>query len=217
MTLAYETATHVCSVAFQNAHGERFEQRSTERGKHSEHVFLFTRSLMEEHGFSISDVTRVLVSNGPGSYTGLRIAASAVKGLLFGLDIPLYAGNTLASIGVGARPHHTEHTVHAILDARRTHVYHQAFDTREGLSSLSEPAITEITEFERQVSEGDVIAGTGLNRLNSHLLPAHTAIGEESISAVHLFDLPSVFLTKTSPEAFDATYITTGQVNNSPS
>ena len=217
MILAYETATNICSVAYENPDGERFELRSTERGAHSENVFLFTQQLMEEHRFSISDIKRVLVSNGPGSYTGLRIAASAIKGLLFGFEIPLFACNTLASIGIAGSKQYASITIHAILDARRTHLYHQAFKKNERFSSISEPSIIEISDFEAKVTDGDVIAGTGINRLSTSLQSAHFTLKEESISALHLFDLPEPFCIKTSPEALDATYITSGQVNNSPS
>ena len=79
MILAYETSTQVCSVAFLNNEGEIFQKRITGRSVHSDHVFLFTEELINEHAFNIGDLEAVLVSNGPGSYTGLRIAASAIK------------------------------------------------------------------------------------------------------------------------------------------
>src|SRR5699024_2547399 len=90
MLLALETATNVCSVAFCNEEGDVFEKRIDKRGSHSEQVFLFIEELMNEHDFKIEDLEAVLVSEGPGSYTGLRIGASAVKGLLFQSGVTLY-------------------------------------------------------------------------------------------------------------------------------
>ncbi len=83
MILALETATNVCSVVFRDDDGLMHEKRIEKRGTHSEQLFLFIEDLMDEHGFFISALEAVLVSEGPGSYTGLRISASAVKGLLF--------------------------------------------------------------------------------------------------------------------------------------
>ena len=125
MILAYETSTNICSVAFQNAEGEVFEKRIQGRSVHSDNLFLFTQQLTKEHDFKIEDLDAVLVSNGPGSYTGLRIAASAIKGIVFGKDVNLFACNTLASFAMAKE--NNSRAIHSIIDARRTHVYHQAF------------------------------------------------------------------------------------------
>ena len=53
MILAIETATDVCSVAYQNDEGKTFEKRVETRGSHSEKLFLFIRDLMDKHRFSI--------------------------------------------------------------------------------------------------------------------------------------------------------------------
>lgn len=85
MILAYETSTDVCSVAFQNEEGAIFEKRIQGRSVHSDSLFLFTQEIMKEHNLSIDQIEHVLVSIGPGSYTGLRIAASAIKGIFFSI------------------------------------------------------------------------------------------------------------------------------------
>jgi tRNA threonylcarbamoyl adenosine modification protein YeaZ len=72
MILAIETATNICSVCFQDNEGKVFEKRTERKGSHSELLFLFIRELMTEYSFKMSDLDSVLVSTGPGSYTGLR-------------------------------------------------------------------------------------------------------------------------------------------------
>jgi tRNA threonylcarbamoyl adenosine modification protein YeaZ len=121
--LAIETATNICSVCFQDETGEVHEKRTERKGSHSELLFLFVKELKTEHSFEFSDLDAVLVSTGPGSYTGLRIAASAVKGMFFGLDVAIYAGNTLAGFAQSLE----KGTVHAVINARRKHLYHQQF------------------------------------------------------------------------------------------
>lgn len=130
MILAFETATNICSVSFQDDGGEIHEKRTERKGSHSELLFLYVRELMKEHDFSIADLDAALVSTGPGSYTGLRIAASAVKGMLFGLNVDVYAGNTLAGFAQSAG----EGTVHAVINARRKHLYHQKFEVGKAYS-----------------------------------------------------------------------------------
>ena len=97
------------------------EKKIQGRSVHSDNLFLFTKELMDEQDFKIAELNAVLVSNGPGSYTGLRIAASALKGILFGTDVKLYAVNTLASFAMNTEAEKGD-TVHSIIDARRTHL-----------------------------------------------------------------------------------------------
>ena len=218
MILAYETATNICSVSFQDGDGNITEKRIQGRGVHSDHVFLFTQEFMREHEFKIADLDAVLVSNGPGSYTGLRIAASALKGLLFGTEVPLFAANTLASFAMEAGP--SDKTIHTIIDARRTHVYYQAFELGDKLIKKSELGIVEITEFQKKIAPGDCIIGTGISRLDQELLKDIKTFGEEKIRAnslLKLFTLPNSgeYCIKTNPEELNPNYISAGQVNNS--
>ena len=100
--LSVETATPVCSVALRLPDGTLYEERAEGKGGHSELTFVFIRKLLDDAGICVRDLGAVLVSGGPGSYTGLRIGGSAVKGLLFQSGVPLYAYNTLAGIALGA-------------------------------------------------------------------------------------------------------------------
>lgn len=220
MILAYETSTNICSVSLQDREGNITERRIQGRSVHSDNVFLFTKTLMDDHNFSVADLDAVLVSNGPGSYTGLRIAASAIKGLLFGLDIPLFASNTLASFAIEADQQ--EGTIHAIIDARRTHVYHQSFELGKKLISTSEAKIVDISDLEDQIKPGDFIIGTGTERLNKKRLANIRVLDERNITAnslLKLYKLPNFkeFCIKTKPEELDPNYISSSQVNNSKS
>lgn len=220
MILAFETATDVCSVAFQANSGELFEKRIQGRSVHSDNVFLFTKELMSEHEFKISDLDAVLVSNGPGSYTGLRIAASAIKGMLFGLNVELYEVNTLAGFAQAVAARAEISKIHAIIDARRTHVYQQSFRMGDGLVQHSETVLKEISDFEEEIKEGDYVVGTGINRLSEQILEKVITYSFEHISASNLIELftnkpNSSFFKETTPEALNPSYISNSQVNNS--
>ncbi|HKK46401.1 MAG TPA: tRNA (adenosine(37)-N6)-threonylcarbamoyltransferase complex dimerization subunit type 1 TsaB [Balneolaceae bacterium] len=217
MILAIETATNVCSVALKAGDGKVVEKRVAKRGSHSEKLFLFIEELMDERGFTISDLDAVLISEGPGSYTGLRIGASAVKGLLFETTVPLYGINTLASFAMQAV---TElpmtKRIHSIVDARRVHVYHQQFRHNDGLTAVGEVEVIPIKEFETLIGEGDIIIGTGLKRLNKDILNKAHTFGLESITAKSLLNLfedgLTAFYQRVDPETFDPKYYTSNQV-----
>lgn len=221
MILALETATNVCSVAFCDENGTIHELHEEQRGSHSEKLFLFIEELQSEHQFSIADLDAVLVSQGPGSYTGLRISASAVKGLLFQTEVPLFGVNTLASFAMQAmREHPAVENIHSIIDARRVHVYHQHF-TATPLESDDKVSVIPIKELEKKVQCYDVIIGTGLERLDEEVRKKAITYGSEAITAKSLIYLYKgglykdglrAFYQKHDPESFEPRYYTSNQV-----
>jgi tRNA threonylcarbamoyl adenosine modification protein YeaZ len=215
MILAIETSTHICSVAYQNKYGDIFEKRTEQKGTHSESLFLFIRKLMEDHDFRIKDLDVVLVSSGPGSYTGLRIAASAIKGILFGLDVKIYAGNTLAGFAQSA----DNGTVHAVINARRNHLYHQKFEKEGRLTPITESQILELMEINKLLEENDQIIGTGIERIDEERRAVLSILEEPKISAnnlIHLFNSNSKegFFQQTTAEELESNYLSSSQVNN---
>jgi tRNA threonylcarbamoyladenosine biosynthesis protein TsaB len=72
-----------------------------EPGAHAEKLVLLVDEVFEKAGLIFGDLDAVAVSQGPGSYTGLRIGVSTAKGIAYGLDIPLIGINTLQAMASG--------------------------------------------------------------------------------------------------------------------
>jgi tRNA threonylcarbamoyladenosine biosynthesis protein TsaB len=93
---------------------------------HAEKLHVFIEEVIAEAGISVQDLAAVAVSQGPGSYTGLRIGVSAAKGLCFALNIPLIAIDTLQTLASQAQV--TDGKIIPMLDARRMEVYSEVFN-----------------------------------------------------------------------------------------
>ena len=234
--LALETTTSICSVALKLNGAENPEElKSSERSHHSENLFRFTCKLLEQNDLSIKELDAVVVSSGPGSYTGLRIAASGVKGLLFDTGVPLYAVNTLAGFAVGGlkqsqnnkgEDKSTINHLHSVLDARRKHLYHQFFIySVNELTGKTTPEITPIKEIETMLEAGDMIVGTGIKRLDGSILEQVIVEDETTISAMSLLkihekaiiqDRPNwkPFIKKVSPVDFEPDYLAETQTRS---
>lgn len=217
--LAIETATPICSVAMSTADGVIKEEKIKGTSVHSDNTFLFIQKLMDEHSINIEDLDAVLFSHGPGSYTGLRIGASAIKGLLFNQNVPLYSLSSLTSF---ASPYLIKEpqTVHAVIDARREHLYYQKIaKTSETELKIGEEKVLKITDIESNIKRGDIVTGTGLHRLTSPYKTVETWIGEENISAKNLIfawndsTLRSLFKGR-DVELFEPEYLTMSQLNS---
>lgn len=218
--IAIETATHICSVAL-SVGDKVFEKKDEGQGVHSAKLFVFVDQLLKENNLGISDLSGILLGGGPGSYTGLRIGAAGVKGLLFGSDVPLYTIGTLDSFAFAALLNYSEaQTVHAVIDARREHLYHLCIKKGESIKQ-NKAKIRAISEIEKTLNPGDVIVGTGIERISNEYIQKCIIGADSDISALNLIKLwqqtnRTKMFTKGSPEAFEPEYLTMNQVNNNP-
>ncbi len=218
MILAIETSTPVCSVALGKP-GSVIEKRIEGRGVHSERTFVFINELLERHNLRINGLEAVLFSNGPGSYTGLRIGAAAIKGLLFGQNVPLFTLSSLVSFSA-VKISQQGSTVHAVIDARRQHLYHQKVELAEsGELAISEPVVKELADLAAEIKPGESIVGTGWERLQLQNADKVEKAGTEAISAKNLIHAwnNSAFkalFTEQNVESFEPDYLTMAQINN---
>lgn len=179
--LSFETATPVCSVALLQPDGTIIHRHAKGNGVHSELIFVFTNELLVEAGLAVDDLGGVIVSAGPGSYTGLRVAASAVKGLLFMTEIPLYAYHTLGGFALGALQDNRFGTADTVMDARRNHLYHQIWKLDDdGIRPESEVTLMELEAIQELRNSGRLVVGTGLERLEAGIHPDKKVISGNS-------------------------------------
>lgn len=103
MWLAFDTSTGLGSVALGPPGGEPAARRLLRRqGAHAAALVPAIRELLEAAGVARGAIEAVVVGAGPGSFTGLRVAAATAKGLVRGLDVPLRAVSSLAAGAVTA-------------------------------------------------------------------------------------------------------------------
>ncbi len=221
MILAIETSTLVCSVAIGRGLRPSVEKRIEGRGVHSERTFTFIRELLERNKIGVEDLDAVLFSSGPGSYTGLRIGAAAIKGLLFQRNVPLFTLPTLIAFSVPLLDNISTR-VHSVIDARREHLYHQKIESDSSKKiTITKPAVKKITRLEEEIIRGDVVVGTGWNRINVEFKDDVTWLGSEAISAKNLIlgwnrpEIKELFEQK-NPVEFEPDYLSMSQINNSP-
>ncbi|MGX7667155.1 tRNA (adenosine(37)-N6)-threonylcarbamoyltransferase complex dimerization subunit type 1 TsaB [Flavobacterium pedocola] len=125
--LNIETATKNCSVSIANEGKTVVCLEVADEGySHAEKLHVFFEEALQKAGITFQELKAVAVSQGPGSYTGLRIGVSAAKGLSYSLNIPLIATDTLEAL---SRKITVENgTIIPMIDARRMEVFTALFD-----------------------------------------------------------------------------------------
>ena len=151
--LNIETATKNCSVAIAQDGKTLLCKQIAESGySHAEKLHVFIEELLLELHLHYKDLNAIAVSQGPGSYTGLRIGISAAKGLCYALNIPLIAIDTLEVLARQLQV--SEGYIVPMIDARRMEVYSAIFDAK--YQKVRETQAEIITEDSFATLEGTV-------------------------------------------------------------
>lgn len=116
--LAFDTATDCCSAALWQD-GEILLRSALQPRAHAALLLPMIDDLLAEAGLRRSQLDAVAFGRGPGSFTGLRIAAGAAQGIAWGLDLPVAPVSSLAALAEGV----PQPRVLALLDARLGEVY----------------------------------------------------------------------------------------------
>jgi tRNA threonylcarbamoyladenosine biosynthesis protein TsaB len=166
--LALETSSTICSVAlYQNEQLLGVSELRIEKS-HSSHITVLINQLLQNCQISLSELSAVALSGGPGSYTGLRIGSATAKGLCFSLDIPLIEVSTLEAIAAAAinfTPNAAKYLFCPMIDARRQEVY--TYLTNHNLELLSPvtPLILHQDAFKEELLNNKIIfCGNGASK-----------------------------------------------------
>ena len=122
--LCIETATEICSVCL-SIDGEAVALAETDKGfSHASTLTILIQKCLEEANLTLDNLDAVALSQGPGSYTGLRIGVSVAKGICYALNKPMIAIDTLEALAWAcAKEEKQEAHYCPMIDARRMEVY----------------------------------------------------------------------------------------------
>ena len=120
--LAIETATPACSAAL-SIDGEVMERDALAPRQHAALMLPMIESLLLEAGLSVDQLDAVAFGRGPGSFTGVRIAAGIVQGIAYAAGLPVVPVSTLAALALGGMREANMTHVIAAMDARKSEVY----------------------------------------------------------------------------------------------
>lgn len=162
ITLAFDSVAKIASVALCD--GERvLAEYSIDNGMtQSELLLPMAESILSSVGLSFSDVGLYACTTGPGSFTGVRIGVSLIKGLAFGKGVPCVSVSSLESLAENAAG--LRGVIVPVMDARRSQVYTAIFESDgENLTRVSEDMALPLTELSELLKkyEGTPIYLTG--------------------------------------------------------
>ncbi len=146
LILAIDTALDACAAAVLDTETARLiaqESQTMKRG-HAEALMPLIGRVIAQSGIGFETLDRIAVTTGPGSFTGLRVALSAARGLGLAAGKPVVGVTTLTAYAAPVVSRNDEHPVVAAIDARHDQVYLQVVSGDGG--SLMRPQVAGIEE-----------------------------------------------------------------------
>lgn len=166
--LNIETATKNCSVALANE-GKTIacKEIAEQNFSHAEKLHVFIEELLAENNLQFSDLNAIAVSQGPGSYTGLRIGVSSAKGLCYALNIPMIAIDTLQLLAKQIQIE--DGIIIPMIDARRMEVFSAFYDKNHNQIRNTQAEIIDETSYQ-EITETIHLVGDGTEKFKNTLI-----------------------------------------------
>ncbi len=176
--LAIDASSEQCSVAVSSDGKTESETCDTPKS-HARVILLMVDKLLAAARLSLPDLDAVLVSLGPGSFTGIRICLSIAQGLAYGAQLPLLGASSLEVLAktLSLKAQQPGELLVPCLDARMNEIYWAVYRCREGkLLPVSAPRVTEPAALSHYLGLNAPYIGAGhgwlLESLSSHVIDA---------------------------------------------
>ena len=165
--LNIETATKNCSVALAKE-GKTIacKEIAEQNFSHAEKLHVFIEELLAENNLQFSDLNAIAVSQGPGSYTGLRIGVSSAKGFCYAMNIPMIAVDTLQLLAKQIQIE--DGIIIPMIDARRMEVFTAIYDKNYTQIRNTQAEIIDETSYQ-EISKKIHLVGDGTEKFKNTL------------------------------------------------
>ena len=194
--LAVDSSALTATVAVLKDGEIKGEMSFTTALTHSETIMPMVDEVLHKSGLTINDIDLFACSEGPGSFTGLRIGIGTVKGLAYGLGKKVCGISTLESLAYNIS--YTDMLIAPIMDARRGQVYNALYKYEDGkLVTVCEPMALSVEELCAEIDEKVIFVGDGVK---VHKNKIAELLGDKAV-----FAMPQHCLQSAASVAYAAT------------
>lgn len=174
--LALDSSSENCSAAVYDQQTMSLMSEYAPR-KHTQLILPLVKKALANRALALNDVSAIAFGCGPGSFTGIRIAAGVAQGLAYGLDVPIFAISNLKALALQSYLEHGISRVLVCIDARMSEIYWGLFEVSKENVSRTAGEGDEVsfirfhikTLIDEQVGAPDAISVTDLD-LENHAL-----------------------------------------------
>jgi tRNA threonylcarbamoyladenosine biosynthesis protein TsaB len=189
--LAVDTATRSCSVSLVDGARVLAEVTSQSAETHSRHLLQLIQQVARTAGVDLVRLDGFGVCTGPGSFTGLRIGISSIKGLAYSLNKPVVGVSSLKSLAAQCGP--TPHLICPMIDARKQEVYFSLYrQAQEGLTKEAQERVAGPSEVIREIRQACLFIGNGAQLYRSLIAEKLGPIAEFAEDSQHIIQASTI-------------------------
>ncbi|MEI8073991.1 MAG: tRNA (adenosine(37)-N6)-threonylcarbamoyltransferase complex dimerization subunit type 1 TsaB [Bacteroidota bacterium] len=157
LILQIDTATEHASICLSKDGKSLHQLVSADQKNHGSFLQPAIQELMQVTGYTLKELDAIAVTEGPGSYTGLRVGLASAKGLCYALDKPLITINTLKLIAVSAINEQalvaSDYWFVPMIDARRMEVFTAIYNSQLALIETPSAKILDEHSFQLELEK----------------------------------------------------------------
>lgn len=165
--------------------------------QHASFVQTSIQSICKEHSFYLNQLDGIVVTLGPGSYTGMRVGLASAKGIAYALDKPLIGLSSLALLAKAANKQidktTTSYRLFSMIDARRMEIFGSIYDCNEQALTEEQAIVLDIPYLKALAKKGTIYcAGSGASKIAQLIEDEQIQILDSQYSVVEMLEMAMI-------------------------
>ncbi len=171
LTLAFDCSTSSMSIALLNGKKILGEKNYLQEAKHSEMLVLEIKNLLDVNKINFNDLDLIIATNGPGSYTGIRVALAVLKIIKITTQKPVLTVNCCEVLADKYSKNHEK--INVAIQANSTEIYYAKYVIKNNFEEVLQPMISNVDDILSTIKEDEFLCGSANKIFDKHLLKSN--------------------------------------------
>jgi len=171
LTLAFDCSTSSMSIVLMDNEKILGEKNYLQEAKHSEMLVLEIKNLLDANKITFNDLDLIVGTNGPGSYTGIRVALAVLKIIKITIQKPILTVNCCEVLAYKYSKNYSK--INVVIQANKDEVYFAKYGANNNLEEVISPVISNVNDILSEIKEDEFLCGSANKIFNKHLLKSN--------------------------------------------
>jgi tRNA threonylcarbamoyl adenosine modification protein YeaZ len=147
------------------------EKNYLQEAKHSEMLVLEIKNLLDANKITFNDLDLIVGTNGPGSYTGIRVALAVLKIIKITIQKPILTVNCCEVLAYKYSKNYSK--INVAIQANKDEVYFAKYVANNNFEEVMSPIISNVSDILSEIKEDEFLCGSANEIFNKHLLKSN--------------------------------------------
>jgi tRNA threonylcarbamoyladenosine biosynthesis protein TsaB len=171
LTLAFDCSTSSMSIALLNDKKILGEKNYLQEAKHSEMLVVEIKNLLDANKITFNDLDLIIGTQGPGSYTGIRVALAVLKIIKITTQKPVLTVNCCEVLADKYSKNHEK--INAAIQANSTEIYYAKYVIENNFEEVLQPMISNVDDILSTIKEDEFLCGSANKIFDKHSLKSN--------------------------------------------